>query len=393
MGRRVERSPLGFARDRWVLSPAPKNLDIAPKPRRRADFSAWVDERAGVPIDPEHGPSWHLGVLPLEDGGCVVSLVASHVVIDGVGMCLAIADAVEGRTRNLGYRPAGSRTLGRALIEDGWQTLAATPELTRAAVAGVRWAWRNRADLFTSNVATPISSRAAAGDHAVSVPTLIAYLDAEEWDDCARRLGGTSNSLLAGLASRLAVRVGRVSDDETVTLWIPVNERAPDDARGNAWTRAIVKVNATGAARDLSEIRVKIKQALIDQTPSSNEWFALLPLTSMTPKWLYRRLVTMWSSVTDLPIDCSNSGQLDTAVNRPDGTEADYLSVQPIEPGIKKSRLEHMGGQLFLGSMRIHGKICISITAYLVGRRNSKDELRELISRTFAEFNLTAAID
>lgn len=366
---------------------------MAAKPRRRADLSAWVDERAHLPIDPEHGPSWHLGVLPLEDGGFAVSLVASHVVIDGVGMCLAIADAVEGRTRDLGYRPAGSRTFGRALIEDGWHTLAATPELMRASLAGARWAWRNRAGLFSFSAATLISARDWGADQAVAVPTLIAYLDAEEWDDRARRLGGTSNSLLAGFASRLAVRVGRVLDDGTVTLWMPVNERAPADSRGNAWTRAIVRVDATGAARDLSEIRVKIKEALVDQAPGSNEWLALLPLTSMTPKWLYRRFMAMLSTVSDFPIDCSNSGQLDTAVNRPDGTEADYLFVQPVEPGIQKSRLEHMGGQLFLGSMRIHGKICISITAYLVGRENSKDELRKLISPTFAEFDLTAAID
>lgn len=154
----------------------------------------------------------------------------------------------------------------------------------------------------------------------------------------------------------------------------------------------MVRVDAASAARDLSEIRVKIKQALIDQTQNANELFAVLPLMSMTPKWLYRRLVSMWPGVTDSAVDCSNSGQLDTAVNRPDGSEADRLLVHPVEPGITKSRLERMGGQLFLGSMRLHGEICISITAYTVGTDNSKDDLRELISSTFAEFDLTAAI-
>lgn len=393
MGRRIERSPLGFARDRWVLCPAPHGLDIAPTPRPRDDLSAWVDERAGLPIDPEFGPSWHLGVLPLEDGGTAVSLVASHVVIDGVGMCVAIADAVEGRTRNLSYLPAGSRTRGRALIEDCWQILTATTELVRASATLARLAWRHRRDFFSGTATRRVSAAPPGDDHAVAVPTLIAYVDTAEWDARANSLGGTSNALFVGFASRLAAKVGRVHDDGTVSLWLPVNERAPDDSRGNAWTKAMVKVDATGAARDLSEIRVKIKQALIDQAENPNEWFALLPLTSMTPKWLYRRLVSVWPGATDLPVDCSNSGQLDTAVNRPDGSEADCLFVHPVEPGITKSRLEHMGGQLFLGSMRLHGKICISITAYLVGRENSKEELRELVSRSFAEFDLTAEIN
>ena len=107
LGRRIERSPLPFARDRWVLSPASEDIDFAATPRRRADVSAWADERARLPIDPEWGPGWHLGVLPLEDGGTAVSLVVSHTVVDAVGFGQAIADAAQGRTRNLGYPPAG----------------------------------------------------------------------------------------------------------------------------------------------------------------------------------------------------------------------------------------------------------------------------------------------
>jgi mycoketide-CoA synthase len=56
LGRRIERSPLPFARDRWVLSPASEEIDFAATSRRRADVSAWADERARLPIDPEWGP-------------------------------------------------------------------------------------------------------------------------------------------------------------------------------------------------------------------------------------------------------------------------------------------------------------------------------------------------
>ena len=49
LGRRIERSPLPFARDHWVLSPASEDIDIAAKPRPRADVNAWADEQARLP--------------------------------------------------------------------------------------------------------------------------------------------------------------------------------------------------------------------------------------------------------------------------------------------------------------------------------------------------------
>ena len=69
------------------------------------------------------------------------------------------------------------------------------------------------------------------------------------------------------------------------------------------------------------------------------------------------------------------------------------MYLRPVEPDIKKSTLEGMGGQLYLGSGRGSGKMSVRISAYLLGRENTKDELREAISRTFAEFDLNAEID
>jgi hypothetical protein len=63
------------------------------------------------------------------------------------------------------------------------------------------------------------------------------------------------------------------------------------------------------------------------------------------------------------------------------------------EPDIKKSTLEHIGGQLFVGSGRGHEKIFFRISAYSLDRENTKDDLREVVSRTFAEFDLIAEID
>ena len=101
----------------------------------------------------------------------------------------------------------------------------------------------------------------------------------------------------------------------------------------------------------------------------------------------------MAAGAASLVVTCSNIGDLSPAANRPDGTDADYVYMGNPEPDIKKSTLEHMGGQLLLGSGRGRGKIFIRISAYLLGRPNTKNELPEMVSRTFAEFDLIAEID
>src|SRR6201998_1029904 len=143
-GRRGERSPLPFARDRWVTYRGPEDVDIAGTPRSRAEVSAWLLERACLPLDPEYGPSWHLGVLPLQDGGTAISLVTSHTLVDGLGILPAIADAANGRTRHLGYPTPRSGPRRRAVLEDARQTIASTPELVRALRATARMARKNR---------------------------------------------------------------------------------------------------------------------------------------------------------------------------------------------------------------------------------------------------------
>ena len=117
-GRRVERSPLPFGRYRWVSSLGPQSgIDFVEQPRPRAALSDWVDERSQVPVDPEWGPGWHLGVLPMTDGSTAVSLVGSHHLGDGDqvinlqfaasrrGDCLAGGTADEAR-------PAAARVEG-----------------------------------------------------------------------------------------------------------------------------------------------------------------------------------------------------------------------------------------------------------------------------------------
>jgi hypothetical protein len=94
-----------------------------------------------------------------------------------------------------------------------------------------------------------------------------------------------------------------------------------------------------------------------------------------------------------LPIGCSNLGQLDPAANRPDGTDADYACGRLIEPGVTKGALDRIGGQLFVASGRAPSSVFLTVVAYRPNHSNSPKELREIVSRTLAEFDLTADID
>src|SRR6202048_2980250 len=112
LSRRIERSPLPFGRHRWVSPSDPSDLEIVATPRPREEFDAWLNEQAATPLDAEHGPGWHLAVLPFTDGGAGVSFVISHCLTDGVGGCEALADAASGRDAAIPCPAAPARPRG-----------------------------------------------------------------------------------------------------------------------------------------------------------------------------------------------------------------------------------------------------------------------------------------
>jgi hypothetical protein len=153
-----------------------------------------------------------------------------------------------------------------------------------------------------------------------------------------------------------------------------------------------ISADPTRLSSDLGDVRLKFKQAFADLEETTRELLAPLPLASLTPKWVARRAAGMGLGAAGLPIGCSNLGDLPPALNRPDGSDADYASGRLIEPRVTRGAIERIGGQLFVVSARIHGKIFIAVNAYLPGRTNTQDALREDMSRTFDEFGVAAEI-
>lgn len=388
LGRRIERSVLPFGRHRWVSAPA-EPPTISPS-RPRAELSDWIDERSTVPIDPEFGPSWHLGILPMDDGSTAISLAASHCVTDGIGVLNSIADAVEGRGRPLGYPAAGSRRPFAALRSDARQTARDLPEVGRTLAAAAALGYRRRHDIKSSGQTRPAVTVADA-DAPVIIPAINAFIDAEHWDARARELNGTTYSLLAGFAARLAERTGRHHpEDGAVALLIAISERTPDDTRANAVALTTVCVDPTRVTADLSDSRTAIRHAIKAAREVPDETFALLPLNPFVPKRAVRRAADVMFG--DLPVSCSNLGEIDPAVGRPDGTDAEYFMLRGVDQNLTRGQIERAGGQLVVASVRLGPVVSLGIVSYQPGAVNTKQQLGDLATLTLAEFDLYGQI-
>ncbi|OMC24920.1 hypothetical protein A5739_23140 [Mycobacterium colombiense] len=389
LSRRIEPSPLPFGRHRWVAPKGQSDLEVVATPCSREELDGWLGEQANTPLDAEHGPGWHLAVLPFTDGGAAVSLVISHCLSDGVGLCEALADAATGRHDPIDWPAAGSRGWWRAVREDAGQTARDIPGIGRAVVAAARLARRSSAGATAPVAKPPVISGPA--DERITLPTATIFVDADEWDARAESLGGTGNTLLAGLAARLAQRVGRIAADGSVAVTMPVNERAADDTRANAITNVDFSVDPAPAATDLSEIRATIKRALIRSADETNVRWELLHLAPLLPQWLVRRCVGV-SANGAASVISSNLGAVDPASRRPDGTDADHFVMKPLGPGVTKAVMHRLGGLLVLLSGRTHGRVFVSVLAYQPGSANSNDKLGQDLSKTLTDFSLTATI-
>ena len=364
LSRRIERSPLPFGRHRWVSPSDQPELEIVATPRPREEFDAWLDEQANIPLDAEHGPGWHLAMLPFTDGGAAVSLVLTHCLTDGIGGCVAIVEAACGYDSAIDWPAAGSRRRWQALREDARQTVRDIPAIGRAAVAAARFARRNRG---RAGSATPPPAPLAGADELVALPTATIFLDADEWDARADSLGGTSNTLLAGLAARLAQRVGRVAADGSVTLAMPVNERVADDTRANAVAMVDITVDPAPAATDLREIRAATKQALIRHREVPDERQDLLPLVPLLPRRVTRRMASVATGGVTNVVVSSNLGAAPPAVNQPDGTDASHVALLSRYPGVTKAMIHQLGGLLVVHSARAHNQVFVSVLALSAG--------------------------
>ncbi|WP_078314699.1 hypothetical protein [Mycobacterium sp. D16Q16] len=394
LGRRIERPVLPIARHRWVADSGSSDIDVAQHARPRTEFSDWVDERSQVRIDPESGPGWHIGVLPLDDGTTAISLVLSHNLIDGLGLALVIVEAALGKTRDLGYPPPMSRSRLRALGQDARETARDVPQVARALLAAGKLARRQARDKRTTAPSpAPLPVHEVVPDDVVLVPAITIYVDLEDWDARAEALAGASHTLAAAFAARFGERIGRGrADNGTVTLQIPMSERTVDDTRAMALSYARVSIDTTLLTTDLRDVRSTIKQTLAAMKAESDESKQLLWLPSFMPKRTLKRMVARLPADPDQSVFCSYLGDLSSMIGYPAGTLADFQNARATGQRERRQLLERTGGRMFILSGRLNGRIFISVGAYQPGGKNTKEALHDLAELTLSDFDLTGEI-
>lgn len=393
-GRVIERSPLPFGRARWARPqrPAPAIHGLTAPARPRAEMLDWADGLRTLPIDPLRGPSCYLAVQSFTDGSTAVSIVAAHAIGDGVGGMMAIFDAVTGNIRDPGYDDAGARTLGRAVRADLRQAVRDLPMTARTAVKAARMLRAQRRVPSRRTKDTQVELR---DDRHVVLPGAAIYLDAAEWDAMAESLGGNGYSLLAGFAAKLAERLGRLrAADGRASLLIAINLRESlDDDRALAMAFATAHVDPATVTTDLTEARAAVRQARQKAKAEPDPTVEILPLVPWLPRRAIKGLADqMFAYSEDLPVSCSNLGDLPVEISRVDGSPAEYVFVRGLDTGVTMADLERSHGQLVVVSARINGKVSITVESYQLGADNSKDRLEKLVSQTLAEFGLRGVV-
>ena len=391
--RLIERSPLPFGRPRWVRpAGSPSPIHYAERSRSRDELLEWADDLARLPIDPERGPGWHVAVQPFDDGSTAVSIIASHVIGDGTGALMAVFEAITGNIRNPGYDPPGSRTRAAAIRADLRQALRDLPLTARTAVKAVKLAREKRQDFANARAA-----QAATSDgHHVAVPSAAVYVDTAEWDAKAESLGGNSYSLLAGFTAKLGEHLGRRrASDGAVTLVIAINLRdSLEDDRALAMAFANATVDPTDVTKDLTEARDGVRQAREKAKNEPDPTMELMPLIPWLPPQAIKGVADLLFAYSeDLPVSCSNLGDLPPDLAQVDGTAAEYVLIRALDTDVTMGELERSHGQLVVVSGRINGKISISVEAYELGAENSKERLRSVVTQTLGEFGLSGVIN
>ena len=220
-------------------------------------------------------------------------------------------------------------------------------------------------------------------------------INVDDWDARAGGLGGNSFSMVAGFTVKLAEHLGRTrADDGFVTLMIPVSQRDdPDDTGGNVVSIARVSVDPVPITKDLSRARAEIGQAIRKADESPDELVELLPLVPFVPKRAFGRLADMaFGFSADVPVSCTNVGELPAELLRLDGTAAEFWWARGMDRHLTREALERRRGLLTVASARLGERVFLVVTSYQSGSDNSQARLREVIAQTLNDFDLTGVM-
>lgn len=389
LNRRVRRTRVPIARDRWVRCDDVPDLGLGTSPIEDAGIGEWMDQRVrGSALRPAAGQGWKLEGTPTDSGRYAVSLLVSHMVSDGQGVYVALASAHAGTSANT--LPTLTHTGGaagiRADLADAAGQLAVAGKAA-AVIATALWKQHRSAKSKPSAPATPPPVVAPeTGGPETTLAT--ADVDKAQWLARAAEHGGTSNSLFTAVLGGLVQRSGYPVPASAMRLCIAVSRREDGDERANAsggvWIRFPGEISPE---RGLAEIRALSKHAFIDYVESGATQVAdnLQPVVRLLP----RRLIgKMMQTIPGPDTTVSNLGVVPHTTLELGGETATSFGIRAIMQGRPASHRRTLGPAVAAWAVEYGDKVTITFFGIHPDHFGDPDLLRKQIGEELSAWGL-----
>lgn len=358
LNRRVRRTWLPMARDRWIRSEEIGELALATAPIADDDIGEWMDGCVRhSALRPAAGRGWQLDGVPTESGKYALSLLVSHMISDGQGVYVALAAAHARASVNT--LPTWEETRGWSgirsdLVDAGGQVVAAA----RAAAVLVTALLRQRG--AGGGAGPSPKTFVTTGREGPETTLATVDVDKEHWLARAAEHGGTSNSLFTALLGGLVQRSGYPVPAPAMRLCIAVSRRGEDDDRANASGGVWIRVSGEiSPERGLGEIRALSKQAFIDYANNGAAQVAdnLQPVVRLLP----RRLIgKMMQSIPGPDTTVSNLGVVPQTVLELGGETATSFGIRAIMQGRPAEHRRTLGPAVAAWAVEYGDKVTIT---------------------------------
>lgn len=387
INRTVHRVSVPGARDKWVRADAPSlPLFVDSAVVAGADVTEWMQQRAAVRLDPVNGPVWQLATARLDDGGSVVSLVASHVVGDGGALTSSAIAALAGPDEPDDFRTAWDHA-GTHDVRD------AVGQIAAVATGAVRAVGRTARDFAkrkrnTAVARTSVSAVATSITGPFVPSTVVVDCDTARWNEAARAVGGSANSLLVAVALGILTSSGRVDESETVKVALPVSTRVPGDLRANATSGVSIRVDGgAGWRTDLGPIRRDSKAAFTTLSDATRSTFELTkPLMQMLPDAIVEKAAASGTAPLCL---CSNLGSRGEMLRRIGDVDARSVAMRSITQNTTAELLRRTKGGVSVWWNTSGERATLCVTGLDPDRFPTRSHLRALVDAECHRWELT----
>lgn len=355
LGRRVVRSQVPGARPRWQPNTTALPLTYSADVIATQQLLDWADTQAPN-LDPSTGPGWRLSAVRLDDGGTLISLVASHVLADARGLVLAVDHAMSGKPT-----AATSRSSDWADARRQWGIVLGG---TARALGGLIAHPDRRATL--TPVRAPHPPRGE--NHAqFETPSAILSIPSAEWERVAVKNGGSVNSLFVSVVAEILWSSRGTRSPIQVSL--PIDTRAGDDV-GNAMAMTEVTVAPTDSLADIrANCRIAYANPMTSPAGFPEELLQVLP----------RRLAhKLAEGAGERDVLCSNIGTLPARLAQVGTHTTAGIATRALHPGITSEHLNRLRTKLSGYLCRVGDTQMLSLVSLDPQHVLSSSALREL---------------